>query len=304
MFMKKIKWIIIEKITDLETFRRMHICESAYPKEIRRMYKKITHKELNLENPTSYNEKIQWSKLYDSTRKKSILADKYAVRQWVENQIGKEYLIPLIGIYNNFDEIDFDKLPEAFVLKLNNGSATNIIVSDKNVFDIEDARKKFKKWYKIPFAYRSLELQYRNIKPRICCEVNLAPGGGDLPDYKFFCFNGRVFCSYTMIDYTQNHKNGKLGFFDRNYNLLPYARKDFAPIEIQLPMPKNYWKMVELAEKLSQGFPHVRVDFYNLDGKIYFGEMTFTNSSGYCQFEPEEFDNILGKQWILPSKRK
>ncbi|WP_455720071.1 ATP-grasp fold amidoligase family protein [Agathobacter sp.] len=301
---RKIRYWIYCKQEDRRVNRIAQLSEDKYPEALRKMYKKITGKELNLENPQTYNEKIQWSKIYDSTKEKTMLADKYAVREWVKNKIGEEYLIPLIDAWDTFDEIDFNTLPDAFVLKLNNGSATNIIVSSKEQFNIKDARKKFKKWMETPFAFKGLELQYRDIVPKICCEVNLVPGGGDLPDYKFFCFDGKVFCSYTMVDYTQNHENGKLGFFDRDYRLMPYHRKDFAPITEQLEKPINYWKMVELAETLSAGFSHVRVDFYNINGKIYFGEMTFTNSSGYAQFEPSEFDIVLGKQWTLPMNVK
>lgn len=120
----------------------------------------------------------------------------------------------------------------------------------------------------------------------------------DLPDYKFFCFNGKMFCSYTLTDGV-NHSNGKIGFFDRNYNLMPYFRSDHEPITKQLPVPQNYEKMVEIAEKLAEGFSHVRVDLYNIEGQIFFGEMTFSTNSGYISSVPEEFDTVLGQQWDL-----
>ena len=284
--------------------KRSRMNPKDYPEKLAQIYKQITGEELNLEHPCTYNEKIQWSKLYDTDPRKTVLSDKYAVRSWVREKIGDEYLVPLLGTWDRFDDIDFSKLPSQFVLKLNNGSATNIVVTDKSKLDLHLAKKKFKEWTKTNFAFRGFELQYKDIKPKIIAEEYLiADGLEDLPDYKFFCFDGKVFCSYTMKDYTMCHENGRLGFFDRDYKLMPYYRRDFKPILQQIPKPKNYEKMLELAECLAKGFPHVRVDFYDLDGKIYFGEMTFTNSSGYCKFEPEEFNRILGDQWTLPAQR-
>lgn len=265
------------------------------------MYKKRTGKKLNLENPVTFNEKIQWSKLYDVTPLKTQLADKYLVREWVKEKIGEEYLIPLLGVWDKFDDIDFDKLPDQFVLKANHGSGWNIIVTDKKQFNRVEAKKKFDRWLNTNFAYLTLEMQYEDIKPKIIAEKYIVNENNDLPDYKFFCFDGKVFCLYTMINYTFDHSKGQLGFFDRDYKLMPYHRGEYAPIKEQLPKPKNFEKMVELAEILSKGFKHVRVDFYNLNGKIFFGEMTFTTSGGFAVFVPEEFDLLLGKQWNLIS---
>lgn len=300
--LKKLKSKIHLAVEQQQYKKRSKMRSEDYSKELKKMYRKITGEELNLDNPQTYNEKIQWSKLYDTNNFKTKLSDKYEVREWIKNKIGEEYLIPLLGVWDNFDDINFSTLPSKFVLKLNNGSATNIIVTDKSKLDCNWASNKFKEWTKINFAFKGLELQYKDIKPKIIAEKYIVEEGfDDLPDYKFFCFDGKVFCSYTMIDYTMCHENGRLGFFDRNYKLMPYHRKDFKPILEQLPKPKNYEKMVELAECLAEGFSHVRVDFYNIDGKIYFGEMTFTNSSGYCKFQPEEFNKILGEQWTLPN---
>ena len=143
-------------------------------------------------------------------------------------------------------------------------------------------------------------MQYQNIDHKIIAEKYMIEDDMvDLPDYKFFCFDGVVYCSYTMIDYTHDHSNGKIGFFDRDYNLLPYYRKDYSPITKQMPKPENYEKMVEIAERLSVGFAHVRVDLYDIKGKVYFGEMTFTNASGFTKYVPEEFDYILGRCWKM-----
>lgn len=276
--------------------------KSEYGNELARLYKERVGHELNLHNPQRFSEKIQWRKLYELTPLMSKLSDKYAAREWVKEKIGEQYLIPLLGAWDAFDEIDFSSLPNAFVLKTNNASGTNLIVQDKSNYDRRTAKRKFNYWMKRPFGLLSgLELQYCDIKPKIIAEKNmLSEGIDDLPDYKFFCFDGKVYCSYTMIEYTNNHQNGKLGFFDRDYNLLNAYREDFQPIVKQIPKPSNYEKMVEIAETLANGFSHVRVDLYNIKGVIYFGEMTFTTNSGFTKYYPEEFDYELGAQWHLP----
>ena len=278
------------------------LSSEAYKGEIIRLYKEKTGNDLDLKAPKRYTEKIQWMKLYGITPLISKLSDKYEVRDWVAEKIGTEYLVPLLGVWSSFDEIRFEELPDSFVLKTNNASATNIIVNSKANMNKRWMKQKIDYWMERPFGFLSgLELQYMAIKPRIIAEKNLMSEGlTDLPDYKFFCFDGKVFCSYTMVDYTFNHENGRLGFFDRDYRLMDAYRADYARISEQIPRPKNYDKMVEIAETLSKDFSHVRVDLYNIDGKIYFGEMTFTTNSGYTVFVPDEFDYELGKQWVLP----
>jgi hypothetical protein len=221
----------------------------------------------------------------------------------VAETIGEEYLVPLLGdIYKAADEIDFDNLPDRFVIKANHGCGFNYLVTDKSKIDINSVKKKVNDWLRVNFAFNSLELQYKFIEPQIYIEKNLlSEDTTDLPDYKFFCFNGKVFCSYTMINTYPIHKNAKLGIFDRNYNLLKYYRSDFSPIEKQIDKPENYEQMIEVAEKLAEGFSHVRVDLYNVKGKIYFGEMTFSTGSGLFKHVPDEFDKILGEQWDLYS---
>lgn len=277
--------------------------ESEYKAELKKMYKEKVGLTLDLENPKRFSEKIQWRKINEITPIMSKLSDKYEVRSWVEDKIGKEYLIPLLGVWDTFDAIDFDKLPDSFVLKTNNASGTNLIVDSKKDLNIRRARRLFNYWLDIPFGLLSgLELQYCSIKPRIIAEQNmLSEGRDDLSDYKFFCFDGKVFCSYTTVDFAKDHSKGKLAFFDKDYNLMPVTRADYlSPYEKQLEKPDNYNTMVEIAATLSQGFSHVRVDLYNIDGKIYFGEMTFTTHSGYAKFVPDEFDFELGRQWVLP----
>lgn len=280
---------------------KKHMPKKCWGMYVSYKYKKIMGKKCNLKNPRTYTEKIQWSKINRNDPMISRLSDKVAVRSWVKEKIGAEYLIPIIGkAYSSACDIDYDSLPDSFVIKANHGSGLNIVVDDKKEISFDDIKDKANSWLNQNFAYNSFEMQYKDIMPKIYIEKNLLENGEiDLPDYKFFCFNGKVFCSYTMTNYVHDHSKGKLGFFDRDYNLMPYYRTDYEPIRKQLNKPTNYEKMVEIAEKLSEGFSHVRVDLYNIKGKIYFGEMTFSTSSGYCKFEPEEFDLILGEQWDL-----
>lgn len=277
---------------------------SEYINHLKKMYKERVGIELNMENPKRFSEKIQWRKFNELTPIMSTLSDKYAVREWIKEKIGEEYLIPLLGVWDSFDEIDFEKLPDSFVLKTNNASGTNMIVENKARLNMKKAKKKFDKWMQIPFGLISgFEFQYLDIKPKIIAEKNMlteSNGIKDLPDYKFYCFDGKVYCSFTRFDYALNPDNSKMYFLDRDYNILPVCKKEKQLLTESIPKPKNYEKMVEIAEKLSEGFSHVRVDLYNIDGEIYFGEMTFTNMSGFVSYNPDEFDFELGRQWKLP----
>ena len=286
---------------NIKMYIKKYMPSFIYPLYIRYKYYKDVGRVCNLSNPCTYTEKMQWSKLHRKSPMISYLSDKIEVRKYVAEKVGEEYLVPSIGnVYSSAEEINFNSLPKSFVIKANHGSGFNCIVNDKNALDYDEIKKMVDGWLRRDYSLNSLELQYRTIEPKVYIEKNLLDEGiTDLPDYKFFCFNGKVFCSYTMTDYVFDHSRGRLGFFDRDYCLMPYYRSDYLPIEEQLPKPQNYEKMVEIAEKLSEGFSHVRVDLYNLGGKIYFGEMTFTTSSGYIKFVPAEFDTILGKQWNL-----
>lgn len=275
----------------------------AYPLLLKYKYYIKMGKICNLTNPITFSEKVQWGKLHRDNKKLSDYADKIRVRDYAREVIGEEYLIPLVGsVYSSVDHIDFGSLPDQFVIKTNHGCGFNYIVKDKSLVDLDELKKTVSQWMKIDYSYYGLELQYRYIKPKIFVEKYLVQEGmTDLPDYKFFCFNGKVFCSYTMVNYAFDHSKGKLGFFDRDYKLMHCYRKDFEHLEDQLAKPKNYEIMVDLAEKLATGFSHVRVDFYNIEGEIFFGEMTFSNAGGFCRFEPEDFDRVLGEQWNLNS---
>ena len=259
---------------------------------------------LHLKKPQRYTEKLQWYKLYYRNPLMRQCVDKYDVREYVEKCGLKEILNECYGVFDRVEEIDFNKLPNSFVLKDTLGSGGNdiIIVKDKTKLNINETIKRMKEWTDYPYKgkHPGREWVYENKKHRIIVEKNLLQKNiTDLPDYKFFCFNGRVFCSYLMQNYTFHHDKGRLGFFDRDFKSLSVYRSDFAPIETQPTKPKNYEQMFQYAETLSKVFPHVRVDFYNIDGQIIFGELTFFMASGYLNFEPDNFDFILGKEFEL-----
>ena len=271
-----------------------------YPKVLAQWFREKTGEDLDLENPKTFNEKIQWLKLYDSTALKTRLADKYLVREWIKEKIGEEYLIPLLGVWDKFDDIDFEKLPNSFVLKTNHGSAMHIIVKDKSNFDISAAKQKFDKWLKTNYTLcYGLELHYTDIKPKIIAEEYIENDNSDLSDYKIFCFNGKPHCIEYLKD--RNTTGLKVAFFDLNWKKLPFTNANYPLIEDEISKPKNLDLMVQLAEKLAEGFAFVRVDFYALnDGSIKFGEMTFTPASGVMKWSPKEQDLIMGSLLKLP----
>ena len=266
-------------------------------------------RKLNLKNPQRYSEKIQWYKLNYKEELMAVCSDKADVRNYVKECGLEEILNECYGVFNSIDDIDFEKLPGAFVVKdtLGGGGNSVVLVENKDNEDLGKLRNTMLSWLEKPTNKKSSgrEWVYENRKHRVMIERLLKNDeSGDLHDYKFFCFNGKVYCSYKMENYTKNHAAGVMGFFDRDFNLLPVRRADFAPMENQPQKPENYEKMVEYAEILSAPFPHARVDFYNVDRKVVFGELTFFNASGYVQFVPDEFDFEMGKNFLLPEKRR
>lgn len=270
-----------------------------YPRALREWYYEYFGKDLHLDHPLTYNEKMQWIKLYDNSELKTRLADKYAVREWVEEKIGSEYLIPLLGVWNSFDEIDFSELPQRFVLKANHGCGYNYIVRNKEEMDKEEAKRKFTEWMAENFAYNSLELQYMDIPHKIIAEEYVENGDSELNDYKIFCFNGKA--KYIMF-LAERQIHLKMAFYDLDWNLLPFTYS-YPQYTEEVPRPKRLDEMIQIAEKLAEGFNQVRVDLYYLnDDTIKFGEMTMTSASGRCKWNPPEYDEILGELIELPIK--
>lgn len=258
---------------------------SKYKSFLSKEYKHKTGEVLNIETPKKYTEKMQYAKLYLNSPLKTELSDKYLVRKWVSDRIGSEYLIPLIGVWNNFSEINFNKFPNQFVLKLNNGSGTNIIVKDKTDFNYSKSKMRFKRWMNINYALAGdIQPHYGDIKNKIIAEEYIKDSTGQLNDYKFFCFDGKVYYCWVFVQ-DDNERYGNV--YDLDWNLQDWRFRDRKNTPYNVPKPPNFNHMVELATLLSNGFSHVRVDLYNVDGVIYFGEMTFTSSGGFNPIIPE-----------------
>ncbi|MBQ8320985.1 MAG: glycosyl transferase [Clostridia bacterium] len=260
-------------------------------------YRVAMKKKLNLKNPVTYNEKLQWLKLHDRKPIYTEMVDKYEAKRYVAERIGEEYIIKTLGVWDHFDDIDFDKLPDRFVLKCTHDSGGLVIVKDKNNLDKAAAKEKIEKCLKRNFYYAGREWPYKNVKPRVLAEEYMEDSKTEeLRDYKFFAFNGKVKALFIASERQKENEETKFDFFDAEYNHLP-VRNGHPNAEVPPEKPENFEKMKKLAEKLSEGIPHLRVDFYEVDGKIYFGELTFSHWSGMVPFEPEEWDKTFG-DWI------
>lgn len=292
-----IKGIVTKAFVNGNYFLFKHLPERTYPTLVKLYYRIQMNVKLNLEKPTTLTEKIQWLKLYDSTPEKTRLADKYLVRDWIKETIGEKYLIPLLGVWERFEDIDFNTLPDKFALKCNHGSACNIIVTDKAKLDLADAQKKFQKWLNTNYAYFSGELHYKTIKPLIIAEKYIENVGG-LQDYRFYCFNGEP--KMVWLDVFSGTPNHKRNIYDMNWKPIPVKCKWPARKPDENKKPACFDEMVSLAKIMSHDFCFVRVDFYEVDGKVYFGEMTFTPMSGEADFEPKEYNKTFGDMLILP----
>lgn len=243
---------------------------------------------------------MQYSKLYNNPPTKSMLTDKYLVRKWVSTKIGEDYLIPLIGVWDNFSEINFDNHPKQFILKTNHGVGTNVIVKNKEKFNYYRTKIKFNRWMKMNFSH-NLALHYKEIEPKIIAENFIQDSEGNLNDYKFLCFHGEVYYCWVDIDRNNNHKRN---VYNLNWDLQDWNQHTYPNTESKLEKPENFDEMVEIAKILCQGFSHVRVDLYNVDGKIFFGELTFSNSSGFELIYPHSANQMLGNLWRLPMDKK
>lgn len=252
---------------------------------------------LNLRNSKLYSEKIQWLKLYDRKPEYTQMVDKYEAKKYVAERIGEEYIIPTLGVWDKFEDIDFDSLPNQFVLKCTHDSGGLAICQDKDTFDMEKAKKRIKGSLKTNYYYHGREWPYKNVKPRIIAEKYMEDKATcELRDYKFFCFDGQVKALFIATERGSATEETKFDFFDENFNHLPFTNGH--PNAEKLPeKPVNFEKMKELASVLSKGIPHLRVDFYEADGRAYFGELTFSHWSGMMPFDPPKWDEILGS-WI------
>lgn len=270
-----------------------------YDLELKDWFLNQTNSKLDMDKPKTFNEKIQWLKLYDSTALKTHLADKYLVREWVKEKIGEQYLIPLLGVWDKFDEINFDLLPDRFVLKANHGSGYNIIVDNKKTMDFSVAKEKFNRWINTNFAFVfGFELHYKDIPPKIIAEKYMAAENGKMFDYRFYCFDGQPYSIW--VDVGSGTKEHKRDIYDLNWTRKP-IRVNYPNLDKPQPMPKRFEEMKNLAMMLSQGFPIVRVDFYEINEQIYFGEITFTPQSGTGKWDPPEINFVYGSLIKLPT---
>lgn len=285
---------LILHLNEYRIFRLMP--DEAYLKLI---YRCEMGRKLNLTSPNTYNEKLQWLKLKDRRPEYKTYADKYAVREYLRQTVGEDYLIPLIAVYDRVDEIEWDALPAQFVLKCTHASGTNIICTDKNRLDIETAKRQLNRWMQRDYYWHGREWQYKNMRPRIICEKYLADESDfELKDYKFHCFNGEPKIATVVLNrFQEGGPNGN--FYDMAWNLLPFYQH-YPPSTSNVPKPKNFEKMKEIACKISEGLLYIRIDYYEAAGQLYMGELTLHPASGWLGFIPESADGLVGSWLELP----
>ncbi len=265
---------------------------------IRWKYRGETGLKLNIQKPKRFNEKLQVLKLDQDFFGYSIYADKYEVRKHVAKTIGVKYLIPLIKLYDYVEEIDFDELPDQFVLKCTHDSGTIVICRDKSTLDREAAKKILQDGLDRNYYYEHREPQYKNIKPRIICQEFLSTDTGDVPlDYKIFCFNGTP--AFIEVDTNRFENHGRV-IYDTHWEKAPFSIKFLTP-DLTAPKPENLDEMLDVCAKLSKGFKFVRVDLFSVNQKIFFVELTFQHGAGYEKFFPDEYDAKLGDMLNLKS---
>ena len=253
------------------------------------------HKRINWQRPRTLNEKILYLSMMTDTTRWSDLADKYKVREYVKKKGLEDILVPLVGHWERPEDIEWDKLPNKFVLKCNHGCAYNILCHDKNTFKKEDAIKKIRKWMKEDFGAFNIETHYSKIKPHIICEEYL---GNCIIDYKFFCFNGEPKYIYISSDLVHD-RQARIGFFYLDGTKMPLIRDDYAPMDIE-KLPPFFEDMKRAADILCKDFTFVRVDFFIANGTYYFAELTFTPSGGMMPFNPDKYDLEWGGQLNIP----
>ena len=262
------------------------------------IYQSRFHRKLNLKNPKSFNEKLNWLKLYDRKPLYTKLVDKYEVKQYVKERIGDQYVVPCYGVWDSFDKIDFSKLPDQFVLKCTHDSGGMSICKDKSLFDPKEARKKLEQTMDNNFFWWTREWAYKNVHPRILADKFLDDHTGDtLRDYKFWCFNGVPRFMYCTIKAKDIYEN----FYDMDFNIVD-INHGFRRAKPEFEKPECFELMKSFATKLSKGIPFIRVDFFLVDGNVYFGEFTFYDWAGLRPFADYQQDLELGDMLLLPKR--
>lgn len=291
---------ILDFFETFEYYKRHFLNTEKY---IFRIFRKRMGRELNLRNPQSYSDKLQWLKLYDHNPLYTMLVDKYEVKKYVANKIGEQYVIPTLGIWDRVEDININSLPNQFVLKCTHDSGGLVICKDKSKFKFVKSLKRLRKSLNRNFYYMGFEWPYKNVKPRIIAEQYMEDlKTKELRDYKFFCFDGVVKFLFIATD-RQNREEPYFDFFDADFNYLD-LRQGHPNAPIQPEKPQRFDEMKRLATILSKDIPQVRVDFYEVNGNVYFGEMTFFHHGGWTPFEPEEWDYTFGKWLTLPLRER
>ncbi len=266
------------------------------------LYRRVFDKPLDIDHPKSFNEKLQWLKLYNRKPEYTVMVDKCAVKKYVANIIGEKYIIPTIGVWDTPEEIEWDKLPDQFVLKCTHDSGGLVICRDKSKLDKNSAIKKLHNSLKRDYYLADREWPYKNVPRRIIAEkymedsTSLSKASQDLVDYKFFCFNGEP---KLMFIATDRSTDTRFDYFDMDFNHLPFEQ-GFPHSQKMIKKPERWADMVKIAKRLSQKLPHVRIDLYEINGEIYFGEYTFFHNSGFVPFIPEAWDYKLGEYINIP----
>ncbi len=311
MFIKKLASYIFhpKKCVKYIKNRRLH---SSYGKNlpdheyVKKMFKLSFGYELDLGNPKTFNEKLQWLKLNDHNPEYVTMVDKYLSKEFVAQRIGAQHVVPLYGVWDKFDEIDFESLPNEFVLKTTHDCGGVVVCKDKSVFDKQSAKMFIEEHLKREYFYHCREWAYKHVKPRIIAEKFMKDSKQQseegLTDYKFFCFNGQPKAMFIATDRAKENTETKFDFFDMEFNHLPFTNGHPNSDKV-IEKPKQFELMIELSKKLSKDIPHVRVDFYESEGNIYFGEMTFFHWGGFVPFNPPEWDYTFGNWIELPIKK-
>ena len=290
---------IADNITSNKLFQVLP--DTIYLKLIYRLY---VGKKLNLKNPKTYSEKLQWLKIHDRKPHYTKFVDKYDVKRHVANLVGEEYIIPNIGVWESFDEIDFDSLPNQFVLKCTHDSGSVVICKDKNSFDYEKAKAKLSAKFNTNLFYHSREWPYKNVKPRILAEAYMEDSSTqELRDYKFYCFKGEAKFLYVSRGLSGSHNDAEMSFYDLNWEKTPFQRDDYRALSVAPQKPVGFETMIKLANRLSAGIPFLRVDLYEVNGRVYFSEMTFYPGSGFTPFASDEWEDTIGGWITLPIEK-
>ena len=299
--MRKIKEVVTHPIKSFERFlfrisrSNKRISDEEFAKKY---YKIMFGKDLDLSNPKTFNEKLQWLKLNYRKSEFTEMVDKYLVKDYVKERIGENYVVPLLGVWNSFDDIDFDKLPNSFVLKLNHLSGGQVICKDKNLLNLARTKKIFDEGLKKNYYQNRREWPYKNIERKIIAEEYIKDAKNEtLPVYKFFCFDGEPF----IIQVIQNDKksNETIDYYDINWELLG-IQQNFPNSKVKLSKPNKLGEMLEICRKLTKGFPFLRCDLYLANDNIYFSEFTFFSDAGFEPFHPAKWDDILGSKIRIP----